>query len=311
MSSHKGGQRLTVKDEEGGQAEVFCYQDLILPGSFTDWFDPEEKLESIRQFKYREGDILQCSYPKSGNHWLTNLLTLMLSKGSLETATSVNVSLIDFTKPTERLHKKPSPRIITSHLKFERLPEEHIRRGGKVILLVRNPKDVAVSYYYHGNKDRFLRFSLSWRGCLGYFCEGKVPFGSYFDYLNNWQKVLQQRKDLDIHVVYYETLKQQTLLELQRIQKYLGIYNDDDRLNAIIAKCSFSSLKSDVDSGKLRTLLVDKTSQPFIYRKGEIGDWMNHFTVTQNEAFESVIKNKLQGSIFQFQYIPNVPKHQL
>lgn len=104
---------------------------------------------------------------------MTNLLTLMLSKDPVESASSVNVNLIDMANPTERLHRKTSPRVITSHLKFERLPQEHIQKGGKVILLVRNPKDVAVSYFYHVIKDPALECTVSWDSYLKNFCEGK------------------------------------------------------------------------------------------------------------------------------------------
>ena len=94
----------------------------------------------------------------------------------MDTLSSVNVNLIDFYKPLERLIAKPSPRIITSHMKFQYLPGEHFNKRGKVILLVRNPKDVAVSYYYHGNKDKFLKINLTWESYLNYFCEGKCKF---------------------------------------------------------------------------------------------------------------------------------------
>lgn len=62
----KGGYKLTVEDGRGGLIDWFCYEDLILPKGFPDWFDPREKLQSIKQFQYREGDVLICSYPKSG-----------------------------------------------------------------------------------------------------------------------------------------------------------------------------------------------------------------------------------------------------
>ena len=36
---------------------------------------------------------------------------------------------------------------------------------------------------------------------------------------------------------------------------------------------------------------------------GIIGDWKKHFTVTQNEQMDDVIKRKIpEKSIFQFQY---------
>ena len=37
--------------------------------------------------------------------------------------------------------------IISTHLPFHWLPKEHVETGGKIIYVIRNPKDVAVSLY--------------------------------------------------------------------------------------------------------------------------------------------------------------------
>jgi hypothetical protein len=42
-----------------------------------------------------------------------------------------------------------SPRVLNTNLPFRWLPKKHVESGGKIIHVIRNPKDVCVSLYYH------------------------------------------------------------------------------------------------------------------------------------------------------------------
>ena len=42
-----------------------------------------------------------------------------------------------------------SPRVFTTHVPFRWLPKKHIENGGKIVHVMRNPKDVYLSLYYH------------------------------------------------------------------------------------------------------------------------------------------------------------------
>ena len=43
----------------------------------------------------------------------------------------------------------PSPRPLNTHLPYRWLPTQHIENGGKIVHVLRNPKDVCVSWYHH------------------------------------------------------------------------------------------------------------------------------------------------------------------
>ncbi|KAL4219456.1 hypothetical protein ACF0H5_022035 [Mactra antiquata] len=309
----KGGRFVLLKDEEGGEFQLYHYEDLIQAKYLPLMFEPKEFFSSIKNLQYKKGDIFVCAYPKSGNHWFSNIINHMLSTKDLDEIEFINVPLLE-TPIMKTLQERPSPRLFVSHLPDSRLPRLHFENGGKIILILRNPKDVVVSYWYHLSKDRHLGCSLSWSGFLEHFMKGNVLFGSYFDYLKKWQRLIQDQKYSSILYVYYEDLKERPLEELQKVQKFLGTDGTTHRLNQIITKCSFNNLKSNVDSGRLRTTLVDENKQPFVYRKGEIGDWMNHFTVLQNKQFDELLDRELKDSIFKFRYRPSthrIPKHQL
>lgn len=69
---------------------------------------------------------------------------------------------------------------------------------------------------------------------------------------------------------YYGVLSglQNSLEELRRIQHYFGMDHSDDRLKAVIDRCSLRKLKADVDEGKTKSGLMDEKGKSVLYRKG-------------------------------------------
>lgn len=57
--------------------------------------------------------------------------------------------------------------------------------------------------------------------------------------------------------------------ELKKVSEYLGHHLDEVRLQEIINKCSLESLKNDVESGAVKSPLVDQQGKSILYRKGK------------------------------------------
>lgn len=47
------------------------------------------------------------------------------------------------------VHNLPSPSIFNTHTLIRWLPKQYIENGGKIVHVLRNPKDIAVSMYHH------------------------------------------------------------------------------------------------------------------------------------------------------------------
>jgi hypothetical protein len=47
------------------------------------------------------------------------------------------------------LNNIASPRALNTHAPYRWLPQEHLQNGGKIVHVLRNPKDIAVSLFYH------------------------------------------------------------------------------------------------------------------------------------------------------------------
>jgi hypothetical protein len=82
----------------------------------------------------------------SGTHWVWEVI-FMLLKGKAEYHPKAREHLyLDPVGPTALEHL-PSPRVISTHTPFRWLPQEHFHLGRKVVNVIRNPKDAAVSLY--------------------------------------------------------------------------------------------------------------------------------------------------------------------
>lgn len=74
----------------------------------------------------------------------------MLIKGNTEYTKEVKeFFFLEAIPDLDVVHNLPSPRPLNTHLPYRWLPKQLTEKGGKIIHVIRNPKDVAVSMYHH------------------------------------------------------------------------------------------------------------------------------------------------------------------
>ena len=56
-----------IRDNAGRGMTIVQHEELLLP---LLWTDPPKKLNEIKDFTYKEGDVFICSYPKTGKYLL-------------------------------------------------------------------------------------------------------------------------------------------------------------------------------------------------------------------------------------------------
>src|SRR5271170_1087818 len=107
-----------------------------------------EKDISGRAFAVLPDDIFLVSYPKSGNTWTRFLLGNLMNPDESITFANVERKVPDiYAESKLTLKKTPRPRILKSHECFD--PRYH-----RVIYIVRDPRDVALSAYHYDRKGR-------------------------------------------------------------------------------------------------------------------------------------------------------------
>ncbi|KAL4228283.1 hypothetical protein ACF0H5_013714 [Mactra antiquata] len=292
---------IKIEDRGGDSIQFFEVDGIRYP--YCSLIDQEQAIKAARDFVPRDNDILLITYIKSGTHWLWEILS-MLQRGSAETIPQVKQDcFIEFLSPTQ-LDAIPSPRVLNSHIWFDKIPTAMIEKKTKIVVCHRNPKDVAVSLYHHhfGLKNHY-DYDGKWENWFPLFMEGQYDYGSWFDYVLGWDKAIKENPDYPIHVLTYEDLKTNGLEEVQKLSKFLGFNYDDDLCSAIVDKCHFRNMKIDKQPFATEYLKsMWRNESLSFYRKGEVGDWKNMFTVAQNEAFDALYEQRMKGSDLTFKF---------
>lgn len=241
-------------DENGETFKVMLFDGLVMPVAFLQ-MGGKNRLKYVQDFPHEDGDVLLCSYPKTGTHWVSHLLHFLRHEGPISEVNPCSPYLLDL--PVMKEESTKGARNLCTHFLPKLSPKDHLKPGRKIVLAFRSPKDTAVSHYYALKKaPMFGGFKLSWNSFINYWMEGKIPVCSYFDYYNSWQRFIEENADLDIHVVNFEDLKSNGVYELRKLSKYLGLKRSDEQLKEVLERCSLGNLKADVESGRIKTPLA-------------------------------------------------------
>ncbi|XP_047910533.1 sulfotransferase 4A1 isoform X2 [Anser cygnoides] len=170
-----------------------------------------------------------------------------------------------------------SPRLIKSHLPYRFLPSDLHNGNSKVIYMARNPKDLVVSYYqFH----RSLR-TMSYRGTFQEFCRrfmnDKLGYGSWFEHV---QEFWEHHMDANMLFLKYEDMHKDLATMVEQLVRFLGVSYDKAQLESMVEHCH---------------QLIDQccNAEALPVGRGRVGLWKDIFTVSMNEKFDLVYKQKM------------------
>jgi len=185
----------------------------------------------------------------------------------------------------------------------------HFEGKGKVVLMLRNPKDIAVSFYHHHKNAIAFNNQQTWDEYFNSFVKGVIMSGSIFEYLRAWEQTLKDIADgkinLKVEVFYYEEFLQNPKENLARLNKYLGFNRGEEYLERVLKETTLGALKLDYNScakEKNHLLCIDDEGNSIIFRKGVVGDWKNYFTVAQSELVDKLLDESLEHGLIKFRF---------
>ncbi|XP_068263312.1 sulfotransferase 6B1-like [Nyctibius grandis] len=271
---------------------LFSYNGILYPVTLC---SPEE-FRAMESLEARSDDIILAGYPKSGTNWvgqiLSDLVAIFEKKRQNKESSMNDEELEEFpyleigdTGKYERMNKLPSRRVIFTHLLPENLPRSIFKNKSKILLLIRNPKDVATSFYHFSNAVSFLPSYETWDDFFIAFMTKKMAWGCYFEYLSKWNKYA----DENVMTITYEELKENPLLGVKNIAAFFGISLTEEELQSVVERSSFQSMKKN----------SMKTHGAFgntLFRKGGVRDWKNLFREDQNEKMDKAFEEHLGGT---------------
>ncbi|KAI8494213.1 sulfotransferase 1 [Branchiostoma belcheri] len=269
-----------------------------------------EILEAMKTFQTRDDDIAIVSYPKTGTNWTLEIVTQILQATGRSAANSDDhlIGKLEFHYP-----ENPHP----SYVLLEDAPSPR----EKILVVMRNPKDTAVSYYHHCLKCRNIDANqLPWPKYFQDALAGKEEYGSFFDHVLSWW---EKRGDPHFIFLKYEDMKKDIASEVKKIVKFLEADLDAATIAGIAEKCTFEGMKATLDNsrysgrrvnarkvGRGSAAAAPKRTRPNLDRvdtrlpKGVrvVGDWKNYFTDEQNQAFDAQYDEKLKGTGLDFEF---------
>ncbi|KAM4693518.1 sulfotransferase 6B1-like [Discoglossus pictus] len=262
---------------------LFTYKGVLYPTSVC---SPEE-FQSLESFETRADDILLAVYPKCGTNWTLSVIQDMIHAVYNQDAPAV-IPMIEFKwkDKSEKLKQAPSPRVLATHFNYDYIPKSIFDKKSKILVVLRNPKDAAVSFFHFYNNDPLLPNYSSWDTFFQDFISGNVVWGSYFDHAVAWNKHID---DEGVFIITFEQMKKDLEGAVKRIADFFGLPLNQEQIHQIADKGTFKSMKK-------KSKETHGQFGEFLFRKGEVGDWKNYFTKAQSEEVDAKFKEYLAGT---------------
>ncbi|XP_038047381.1 sulfotransferase 1C2-like [Patiria miniata] len=273
-------------------------------------FVTERSLRIVKDYEIRDDDVWISAFPKAGTHWVGEIAKLILVDGHKEKIDRSQMShpisfdsYLTEVSISERAKKWKSPRHLNTHLQEHLLPTQLRQGKGKIIYIVRNPKDSAVSMYFF-LKPRNYEDLSDWNRFIELYGTDKMRWGSWYSHvLGHWKKQSEYRNLLFLK---YEDVKADTRAAILKIAEFLNHPLDDEALERVHENASMRQMKKTYrvagESNFGKKAVTNKIGAAHLLRKGTVGDWKNQFTVAQNEVFDKIYADKMAGCGLTLQF---------
>jgi hypothetical protein len=248
----------------------------------------EKLVERDYSFEVKENYKFVISYPKSGNTWMRFLLANLLCDEEIDFV-NIEDKVIDIYKRNNKEieENKEHLNIFKSHSYFR--PKFS---NNKVVYIVRDPRDVVISYYNHYKKNK--RREISFNDYLDLFINSNIDvFGNWGENVGSW--IGAKNNSEDFLLIKYEDMLKDTFKELKKVCNFFNINASDENIKKAVEKSKFNNLKNMEERVEDKAEATKKTSKKVkFFRKGKSRQWekelsKEHLERIQNE-FSEIMK---------------------
>jgi Sulfotransferase domain len=218
-------------------------------------------------------DTFLVSYPKSGNTWTRFLIGNLIYPEGVDFS-NINEKIPDPGALAKRYLKRlPRPRYIKSHNPYD-------PRYRKVILIVRDPRDVVLSEYHFDIKCRAIPEEFPIERFVRQWLDGEVnhEFGSWGANVGSWLAARRNTRDFlsgrTLLLLRYEDMIDDPGRELARVAAFLNIPSDAGRISNAVQRSSADIMrKMETAQSHLWSSTKDtRKDRPFV-RAAKYGGW--------------------------------------
>jgi hypothetical protein len=264
----------------------------------------ERRLRGREQYgKLQQSDAVVVSFGKSGRTWLRVMVSRVyqLKHGLPERA------VIGF----DNLHAMNAriPKIFFTHDNYIKDYTGHADSkrdfyGRRVALLVRDPRDVAVSQFFQWkyrmkpNKKVLNQYPVEENvSTFDFVMDPDAGLPKVIGFMNLWASEASRMKDF--LVVRYEDLKAQPEETLRRLMQFLGTPASDDEIAQAVEFSSYENMKKMeqkqvfwLSGGRLVPKDKDNPNS-FKVRRAKVGGYRDYFDDAQVEQIDRLMEDTL------------------
>jgi uncharacterized membrane protein YkvA (DUF1232 family) len=213
-------------------------------------------------------DTFLVSFPRSGNTWTRFLVCNLIAPENPVTFAALESRIPEiYDVPDHKLRRFPRPRIIKSHEPFD-------PRYRKMVYIVRDPRDVAISYYEFQLKRRVIPDDCTLEQFIPRFMESEFEpkTGCWGDHVLSWLATRQGREDFLL--LRYEDMKRNTLEQAAKLAAFLGVDSSADRVARAVELSSADRMRQleRKESGQWKETRRTRKDKPFV-RNAVAGGW--------------------------------------
>jgi hypothetical protein len=241
----------------------------------------------------RHADAFVISYPKCGRTWLNMLMSRAL-------ASRYGVSDPDYLA-SDLLGGEVAG---APHIRFSHDDNPHWKTprglarskeryaGKKVVLLVRDPRDVVVSMYFERS-----RRERAYAGSLSQFLrERKGSLATIIEYYNIW--AAERGRPAAFCLARYEDLKADAAGELRRLLRFAGVEGlTDAHVEDAVTFASFENMRAMETAGAAGTGRLRPgdpgDAESFKTRKGKVGGHVDYLSPEETAWVDRKVREEL------------------
>ena len=240
-------------------------------------------------------DVFLVSYPRSGNTWTRFLLGNLINKKKPVRFLDIESRIPEIYFNNDRFMRRLArPRILKSHECFQ----PHYPR---VIYLVRDPRDVAISFYHHNVKAGNIPDDYSMDEFVSRFIMGEFDqkFGSWRDNVMSWSVLRGQSSNFIM--LRYEDMKNDTVSAVRKVAGFLdqcgfrGIDRTPEAIRRAIELSSPERMRAleKAEAGSWVLTRRTRHDKPFV-RSATSGGWKSQLSARSVDALESAWGDLMQ-----------------
>ena len=259
----------------------------------------------------RRAGLLIIGHPKSGNTWLKVMLARLYQvRHGFKANELIGSDELALRNPA--IPRLAATNAIYSYegavgrILAAGAPDDPLRHK-PVMLLARNPIDIAVSWFFQFTKrqskhqqelvNHFIEHPIDRRtiGMWDFVRHSDIGLPFLIDYLNTWKRNIGELENAMI--VRYEDLRSDTAETLKKVTVLMGEDFSDDEIAEAVSFGSFDNLRKLETSGFFRRggmrLVNANDPETFKVRRGKVGGYGDYFTEAQTAELEALMMERL------------------